>query len=330
MGTSISALLIISVLLTAVVVMFKANQIGAELLAVANKNAAETIADKVSTKIEIASTQDFKASYEVLTKHNPNDVEGCKRIYPGLARTGSLTVTNEIDCYWFLGPDNATARFALSKIIASPVEHSNRATGNTQISLDYLGMGAEISNAPNAYGDPFTDLNRGEYHWNPLEDFNLTGTATETDPYRFKIWSATVHTPRNEGGYRVVLTIDGVETQDLSAVACVTDFKIKNTGGTAFDATEIEEKLDIFIILNTDANNTAMKIPVKGTSPLQPNQWTYSIADDNYQTGIFNPGETMTLIVNLNGEPQVSGTLLIALPNGVDNSYSFPSICSIQ
>ena len=86
----------------------------------------------------------------------------------------------------------------------------------------------------------------------------------------------------------------------------------------------------IFIILNTDANNTAMKIPVKGTSPLQPNQWTYSIADDNYQTGIFNPGETMTLIVNLNGEPQVSGTLLIALPNGVDNSYSFPSICSIQ
>ena len=113
-------------------------------------------------------------------------------------------------------------------------------------------------------------------------------------------------------------------------MACVTDFKVKNIGGTAFDSAEIEEKLDIFIILNTDANNTAMKIPVKGTSPLQPNQWTYSIADDNYQTGIFNPGETMTLIVNLNGEPQVSGTLLIALPNGVDNSYSFPSICSIQ
>ena len=100
MGTSISALLIISVLLTAVVVMFKANQIGAELLAVANKNAAETIADKVSTKIEITSTQDFKASYEDVTKHNVNDVEGCIRIYPGIARTGTLTVTNEIDCYW--------------------------------------------------------------------------------------------------------------------------------------------------------------------------------------------------------------------------------------
>ena len=330
MGTSISALLIISVLLTAVVVMFKANQIGAELLAVANKNAAETIADKVSTKIEITSTQDFKASYEDVTKHNVNDVEGCKRIYPGIARTGTLTVTNEIDCYWFLGPANATARFALTKIITSPVETSRRGTGNTQISLDYHGMGAEISNDASTWGSPYTDLNNGEYYWEPVVGFNLTGSATEIDPYRFKIWSATITTPRNEGGYRVLLTIDGVETQDLSAVACVTDFKIKNTGGTAFDAVEIEEKLDIFVILNTDANNTDMKIPVKGTPPLQPNQWTYSIADDNYQTDTFNPGETMMLTVNLNGEPQVSGTLLVALPNGVNNSYSFPSICSIQ
>ena len=56
MGTSISALLIISVLLTAVVVMFKANQIGAELLAVANKSTAEIIADRVSTKIKISRT----------------------------------------------------------------------------------------------------------------------------------------------------------------------------------------------------------------------------------------------------------------------------------
>ena len=330
MGTSISALLIISVLLTAVVVMFKANQIGAELLAVANKNAAETIADKVSTKIEIASTQDFKPSYEQATKHNVNDVEGCKRIYPGLARTGILTVSNEIDCYWFLGPTNATARLKLNKVIASPLEHSQRDKGgNTQVSLDYHGMGAVISNAPATWGDPYEDLNQDNYSW-VSPDFILTGTATEIDPYRLKIWSATQDTPRNEGGYKVLLTIDGIETQDLSEVACVTDFKIKNTGGTSFDTAEIEEQLDIFVILNTDANNTAMKIPVKGTPPLQPNQWTYSIADDNYQTGTFNPGETMTLIANLNGEPQVSGTLIIGLPNGVDNSYSFPSICPMQ
>ena len=330
MGTSISALLIISVLLTAVVVMFKANQIGAELLAVANKNAAETIADKVSTKIEISSAQDFKASYEEVTEHNPNDVEGCKRIYPGLARTGDLTVTNEIDCYWFLGPADATARLKLNKIMTSPLEPGNRDNGgNTQISVDYYGMGEVISNATDSWGDPYQDLTGDIYSW-VSPDFILTGTATEIDPYRLKIWSATQITPRNEGGYKVLLTIDGIETQDLSEVACVTDFKIKNTGGTAFDTAEIEEQLDIFVILNTDANNTAMKIPVKGTPPLQPNQWTYSIADDNYQTGTFNPGETMTLVVNLDGEPQVSGTLLIALPNGVDNSYSFPSICSIQ
>ena len=328
MGTSISALLIISVLLTAVVVMFKANQIGAELLAVANKNAAETIADRVNTKIEISSSQEFKASYDQMTKHNANDVEGCKRIYSGLSRQGTLTVTNEIDCYWFLAPVNATARFALNKIIASPVETNKRANAETQVSLDYLGMGEEISNAPNTYGDPYTDLNQNEYHWTS-NDFSLTGIATEADPYRFKIWSATIHQARNEGGYQVLLDIDGVDSQDLSSVACVKDFKIKNTGGTAFTEAQIQDKLDIFVILNTDANSTVMKIPVKGNLPLQPNQWTYSITDDIYQSGIFNPGETISLNINANGEPSVEGTLIVTLPNGVVTSYSFPSICTI-
>ena len=144
--------------------MFKANQIGAELLAVANKNAAETSADKVSTKIAITSTQDFKSSYQEMTKHNVNDVEGCKRIYPGIARTGILTVSNEIDCYWFLGPENATARFALTKIIASPVETNRRNGGvGTQVSLDYHGMGEIISNDLGTWGDPYGDLNGAEY-----------------------------------------------------------------------------------------------------------------------------------------------------------------------
>ena len=326
MGTSISALLIISVLLTAVVVMFKANQIGAELLAVANKNAAETIADKVSTKIEIASTQDFKDFYEVQISHHASDAEGCRPILPGILRTGDITGANPMDCYWFEADSTAQITFTVNKIIGTPVPLGNRNGTNTRVSIDYFAPGVMITTTNE--GSKFKDLSGTNLQGQLINP--VTQSSTESSPHRIKLWSYDGNQSGNWGGYQVLMTTQGVPSTDPSTVACVTDFKVKNIGGTAFDSAEIEEKLDIFIILNTDANNTAMKIPVKGTSPLQPNQWTYSIADDNYQTGIFNPGETMTLIVNLNGEPQVSGTLLIALPNGVDSSYSFPSICSIQ
>jgi len=325
MGTSISALLIISVLLTAVVVMFKANQIGAELLAVANRNAAETIADKVSTKVEITSTQDFKDFYEVQTSHHANDSEGCRPILPGIARIGEITVANSMDCYWFEAVSTAQITFTVNKILGSPVPLQNRDGTNTRVSIDYFAPGVRITTTNE--GSEYIDLSGTTVQRqliNPVSE-----SSTGSSPHRIKLWRYDGTQAGNWGGYQVLMTAEGVPSTDPSTVACVTDFKIKNTGGTSFGAAEIEEKLDIFIILNTDAANTDMKIPVKGTSPLQPNQWTYSIVDDNYQTGTFNPGETMTLVVNLNGEPQVSGTLLIALPNGVDNSYSFPSICSI-
>ena len=91
----------------------------------------------------------------------------------------------------------------------------------------------------------------------------------------------------------------------------------------------MEEKLDVFVVLNTAAGDTDIKVPVKGSSPLQSNQWTYSISDDSYQVGVFNPGETITMKINLNSEPQVAGTLLVTLPNGVGMSHSFPSICTM-
>jgi hypothetical protein len=72
-----------------------------------------------------------------------------------------------------------------------------------------------------------------------------------------------------------------------------------------------------------------MKVPVKGSVPLQSSQWAYSISNDNYQVGVFNPGEIITMTINLDDEPQVAGTLLVTLPNGVGTSYSFPSICTM-
>jgi len=326
MGTSISALLIISVLLTAVVVMFKANQIGAELLAVANKSAAETIADRVSTKIEISSTQDFKDSYKEEKKHHLQDTEGCRPILPGIPRSGDITTTNSLDCYWFHADSQAEVTLTVNKVIGSPVPLANRTGTNTKISVDYFPPG-EVITATNASANKYKDLTnttlRGQ-----LVDL-VSESSTEASPHRIKMWSYAGQVSANLGGYQVLITIGGAPAADLSTVACVTDFKIKNSGGTAFSSTQMEEKLDVFVVLNTAAGATDMKVPVKGNAPLQSSQWAYSISDDNYQVGIFNPGETITMTINLNDEPQVAGTLLITLPNGVGTSYSFPSICAM-
>jgi hypothetical protein len=99
--------------------MFKANQIGAELLAVANKSTAEIIADRVSTKIEISSTQDFKDSYEEEEKHHLQDTEGCRPILPGITRSGEITTTNSLDCYWFQADSQAEATLTVDKVIDS-------------------------------------------------------------------------------------------------------------------------------------------------------------------------------------------------------------------
>ena len=161
-----------------------------------------------------------------------------------------------------------------------------------------------------------------------LIDF-VSESSTEASPHRIKMWSYNGQVSANWGGYQILLTIEGIPAADPSTVACVADFTIKNSGGTAFTATQMEEKLDVFVVLNTAAGDTDMKVPVKGSAPLQSNQWTYSISDDSYQVGVFNPGETITMKINLNSEPQVAGTLLVTLPNGVGMSHSFPSICTM-
>ena len=325
MGTSISALLIISVLLTAVVIMFKANQIGAELLAVANKSTAEIIADRVSTKIEISSTQDFKDSYEEEEKHHLQDSEGCRQILPGIPRSGDITTTNSLDCYWFQADSQAKATLTVDKVIGSPVPLAYRTGTNTKISIDYFAPGEVITttNASSKFKDLSNTTLRGQ-----LIDF-VSESSTEASPHRIKMWSYVGQVSANWGGYQILLTIEGIPAADPSTVACVTDFTIKNSGGTAFTTTQMEEKLDVFIVLNIAAGATDMKVPVKGSVPLQSNQWSYTISDDNYQVGVFNPGETITMKINLNSEPQVAGTLLVTLPNGVGMSHSFPSICTM-
>ena len=88
MGSSISALLIISVLLTSVIVMFRSNQIGMNLLAEANRTAAEYRAEKLDSAFELTSEVSTLASY------NEVDALGCKPLFTGIPRQGQVTGTS--------------------------------------------------------------------------------------------------------------------------------------------------------------------------------------------------------------------------------------------
>ena len=79
MGPSIAALIVISVLLTAVVVMFRANQIGATLLANATKANAERVTEIGNTKFEITSVSTSTDWYSQAEDFDPPNAFGCNR-----------------------------------------------------------------------------------------------------------------------------------------------------------------------------------------------------------------------------------------------------------
>ena len=103
MGPSIAALIVISVLLTAVVVMFRANQIGATLLANATKANAERVTEIGNTKFEITSVSTSTDWYSQAEAVDPPNTFGCKPIVHGINRTGEITTADPYQCYWFNG-----------------------------------------------------------------------------------------------------------------------------------------------------------------------------------------------------------------------------------
>jgi hypothetical protein len=307
MGPSIAALIVISVLLTAVVVMFRANQIGATLLANATKANAERVTEIGNTKFEIISVSTSTDWYSQAEDFDPPNAFGCKPIVHGINRTGEITAADPDQCYWFIGTDG--------EVVDVRLYRSDTRPGSQRLSMDMY--------------DPASDPQVGygfDYFDSPVDQklISLTGGS---GTYRIKAWSIS----GGEGHYTLKLVVNNPPA--FQPMTCVNYFHIENKGSAVFSDFE---KMDV--IANLDSNTTTF---LTRSGDLLPglNEWSVSIPatttidgivrnNDVFQQGILNTGEIMELRVNLSGYSDESGTIVVVFPNGVSSTKKFDLLCN--
>ena len=343
MGSSISALLIISVLLTSVVVMFRANQIGMDLLAGANRSAAQYRAEVVDS--------DFALTSEITTldSFNAEDEAGCKPIYEGVTRTGEITPANLYDCYWFDANTIANTKFKVNYMrnVGSDVGRENYGD------LDFVGFSLEHYRP----GDAITPWNWGSAYKDLItvtgdHEFNVTTSSTDISKHRLKIWYYRFTKNQIEwdpdwpdakkyrGEYQITLSnIGGV---DLMNLQCVDKFRFKNMGRTTFpiEAAYFLDAIDIFVkLIAMDGTETMTKLIRSDDLILAGNEWHISLPDsisvegdmqpnDVYEPSVFNKNEIAEVTVKINGYANESGTVVIIWPNGIKSAENFSSLCN--
>ena len=328
MGSSIAALMVISVLLTAVVVMFRANQIGATLMANATRANAERVTDVANTRFEISSVSTTTEWYSQAEATPPG--YGCKPIVSGIERTGEVTVADPYQCYWFVGQSGETATFQISRVFEGEKFGSPRTNTNNRLSFEFFPPGS----------DP-TGVNAGCYdcaHWadidSPTSFHEKTIHLQTTGTYRIKMWQYTPSLPfssRDHGTYYILLSTGN--NPPSTSVSCVESFQITNEGSKSFsDLTGMDVIASIGTTTMTRLTETVSAIP-------GPNEWSMSlpatttvdgivINNDFYEKGILNTGELLDLRIKVAGYTSESGTMTVVFPNGVSSTKSFDVLCN--
>ena len=308
MGPSIAALIVISVLLTAVIVMFRATQIGSTLMANATRANAVRVADVANTSFEITSVSTTTDWYEQAEPISPPDGYGCKPIVSGIERTGEVTVADPYQCYWFDGNDGSS--------IYVYYYRSHSRAGANQLSVDLFGPNTDPRGT--GYGYKYFD--------SPTEfgNFNLD---KGTGRYRIKAWSFS----SGVGLYTLKVVLNTLVSPAVTT--CVESFQITNNGSKSFsDLTDMDVMASIGTTTMTLLTETLSAIP-------GPNEWSVSlpatttvdgivISNDIYEKGILNTGELLELRVKLAGYASESGTVTVVLPNGVSSTKTFDLLCN--
>ena len=305
MGSSIAALMVISVLLTAVVVMFRANQIGATLMANATRANAESVTDVANTRFEISSVSTTTEWYSQAEATPPG--YGCKPIVSGIERTGEVTAAEPYQCYWLDANEGSSIDIYYYR--------SHSRVGAENLSVDLF--------EPNS--DPATGWGYG-YFDSPTEfkNFNLN---KGTGRYRIKTWSYQV----GEGIYTLKVVLDPLPS--LAVMTCVESFQITNNGSkSSSNLTGMDVIASIGTTTMTRLTETLSETP-------GPNEWSKSlpatttvdgilINNDVYEKGILNTDELLELRIKLVGYTSESGTITVVLPNGVSSTKTFDLLCN--
>ena len=309
MGPSIAALIVISVLLTAVVVMFRANQIGATLLANATKANAERVTEIGNTKFEITFVSTSTDWYSQTEAVDPPNAFGCKPIVHGINRTGEITVSDPYQCYWFDGVGGEVVDVYMYRPDSRP--------GAQRLSMDMFG---QASDPRSSWGDV-------KYFDTPPSEEKSITLGQGSGRYRIKAWSYW-------GGMdEYTLRINLNNPPAFEPMTGVNYFHIENKGSSVFSNFE-----NMDIIANLGSNTSTL---LTRSGDLLPgiNEWSVSIPattsidkivknNDVFQQGILNTGEIMELRVNLSGYSDESGTIVVAFPNGVSSTKNFDLLCN--
>jgi len=317
-GPSIAALIVISVLLTAVIVMFRATQIGATLMANATRANAERVADVANTSFEISSVSTTTDWYEQAETTPPG--YGCKPIVSGIERTGEVTAVDPYQCYWFDANDGESATIKVTRIFQG--ELFNRGTSNG-ISLDLFDPSSGPTSGNAASGLYFFDS------YAPVHEKNFL-LNKGSGKYRFKIWSyggsATDH-----GAYYVLVTKGN--NPPLVSVDCVESFQITNNGSKSFSNLA---GMDVIASIGT---TTMTRLTETLSETPGANEWSVTLSatttvdgivinNDVYEKGILNTDELLELRVKLVDYASESGTVTVVLPNGVSSTKTFDLLCN--
>ena len=320
MGPSIAALIVISVLLTAVIVMFRATQIGSTLMANATRANAVRVADVANTSFEITSVSTTTDWYEQAEPVNPPNGYGCKPIVSGIERTGEVTAADPYQCYWFDGNDGESATIKVTRIFQG--ELFNRGASN-KISLDLFDPSSGPTLGNTASGSYYFDSYASVHEKNFLLNRG-------SGKYRFKIWSIG-QSSTDHGAYHVLFTKGS--NPPLVSVGCVEYFQITNAGLKAFsDLTDMDVMASIGTTTMTLLTETSSAIPgLNEWSVTLPATTTVDgivINNDVYEKGILNTGELLELRVKLAGYASESGTVTVVFPNGVNSTKTFDLLCN--
>ena len=308
MGPSIAALIVISVLLTAVVVMFRATQIGATLMANATRANAERVADVANTSFDISSVSTTTDWYDQAEPVNPPNEYGCKPIVSGIERTGEVTVADPYQCYWFDGNDG-------SSIDVYYYRGHSRA-GADRLSVDLYG--------PNT--DPSTGWGYG-YFDDPPRVFRNLNLDRGTGRYRIKAWSVD----SGEGIYTLKVVLN--TPVPPAVTTCVESFQITNNGSKSFSNLA---GMDVIASIGT---TTMTRLTETLSETPGANEWSVTLSatttvdgivinNDVYEKGILNTDELLELRVKLVGYTSESGTITVVLPNGVSSTKTFDLLCN--
>ncbi|MCH7799958.1 MAG: hypothetical protein IIC24_00285 [Chloroflexi bacterium] len=103
---------------------------------------------------------------------------------------------------------------------------------------------------------------------------------------------------------------------------CNLTINIANTGTTAISGFS---KMDIIVQFVTGNNSPHKLTFAKGNSPANEGEWTVSAISGQFEPGILNPGEILTVKAKLALVEASSGVLTVGTPNGITDTRTFPS-----